>query len=141
MSDFSSRAPSRNLIDWTSQDHYAFGAVADWIHTNIGGLAPADPGWKRVTIAPLPGGGLTHANSKFISPYGDIVVKWHFEMHGNMMAAAHRNGYYLEVQLPPNTGATVVVPRGRENGVLQFKEPVDVGSGYHSWFVAGYNEP
>lgn len=35
-----------NTGSMTSFNHYAFGAVADWIHATIGGLAPAEPGWK-----------------------------------------------------------------------------------------------
>lgn len=121
-------------------DHYSFGSVASWIHTNIGGLEPAEPGWKRVSIAPIPGGNITFANARYLSPYGEVTVRWHFEL-SKELSILHRNGFYLEVQLPPNTRGTVVVPRGREDKVLKFSDPVDVGSGYHSWFVPGYNMP
>ncbi len=42
----------------TSFNHYALGAVADWMHRNIGGIAPLEPGYSRVLIAPQPGGGI-----------------------------------------------------------------------------------
>ena len=32
----------------TSFNHYALGAVADWMHRTVGGLAPAEPGYRRV---------------------------------------------------------------------------------------------
>ena len=31
----------------TSFNHYALGAVADWIHRTIGGIAPLEPGMRR----------------------------------------------------------------------------------------------
>ena len=36
----------------TSFNHYALGAVADWMHRTIGGIAPLEPGYARVLIAP-----------------------------------------------------------------------------------------
>ena len=47
----------------TSFNHYALGAVADWMHRTIGGIAPLEPGYARVLVAPQPGGGLTWARS------------------------------------------------------------------------------
>ncbi len=43
----------------TSFNHYALGAVADWMHRVVGGLAPLEPGYASVLVAPQPGGGLT----------------------------------------------------------------------------------
>ena len=40
----------------TSFNHYALGAVADWMHRSIGGIAPLEPGYSQVLIAPQPGG-------------------------------------------------------------------------------------
>ena len=49
-----------NPGEMTSFNHYALGAVADWMHRTIGGLTPAQPGYRRIEIRPRPGGG-THA--------------------------------------------------------------------------------
>lgn len=111
--------------------------MRNWIHSNIGGLAPAEPGWKRVSIAPTPGGNITYANSKFISPYGEVSVHWHIESH-NDEALVHRNSFCLEVQLPPNTKATVSVPKGKIGSGFEFEDAVEVGSGSYEWFVAGF---
>ena len=48
-----------NPGEMTSFNHYALGAVADWMHRTIGGLAPLEPGYAKVLVAPRPGGGLT----------------------------------------------------------------------------------
>jgi hypothetical protein len=55
--------------------------------------------------------------------------------------SAQKNGFHLEVQVPPNTRATVTVPSGRGDNGVETSDPVDVGSGYHEWFVSVYKEP
>lgn len=90
-------------------------------------------------IAPTPGGNITYANSKHISPYGAIEVRWYFES-GEDAITAHRNGFHLEVQLPPNTKGTVSIPHGKGSDGSMLRNVVKIGSGYHEWLVAGYEE-
>ena len=49
---------SVNPGEMTSFNHYALGAVADFLHRVVGGLQRVEPGYRRVRIAPRPGGGL-----------------------------------------------------------------------------------
>ena len=63
----------------TSFNHYALGAVADWLHRVVGGLAPAAPGYRVVRFAPQPGGGLTSASARHVTPYGDAAISWRIE--------------------------------------------------------------
>ena len=67
---------SINPGEMTSFNHYALGAVADWMHRVVGGLAPAAPGYQRVRIAPQPGGGLTWAKTSLRTPHGEVRVGW-----------------------------------------------------------------
>ncbi|HWU47662.1 MAG TPA: family 78 glycoside hydrolase catalytic domain [Humibacter sp.] len=60
----------------TSFNHYALGAVADWMHRVVGGLAPLAPGYSQVLIAPRPGGGLTEAETSLETRHGRIAVAW-----------------------------------------------------------------
>lgn len=60
----------------TSFNHYALGAVADWMHRSIGGLAAAEPGYRRILVEPRIGGGLTWASSSLDTPYGPASVRW-----------------------------------------------------------------
>ena len=46
------------------------GAVADWMHRVIGGIAPLEPGYSRVLIAPQPGGGITWAQASLRTRHG-----------------------------------------------------------------------
>ncbi|MBO3746141.1 glycoside hydrolase family 78 protein [Streptosporangiaceae bacterium NEAU-GS5] len=103
---------SVNPGEMTSFNHYALGAVADWMHRTIGGLAPAEPGYRKLLIHPRPGGGLTHARAAHTTPYGDAEVSW--ERTGDQLS--------LHVLVPPNTSATVHIPGG---------ETVEVGPGRH----------
>jgi len=112
---------SINPGEMTSFNHYALGAVADWMHRTIGGLTPTEPGYRRMDICPRPGGGLTHAQARHVTPYGLAESSWQIE-----------NGKFdLNVTIPPNTTALVHLPNG---------EQVEVGSGKWSWSVS-YQDP
>ncbi|KAJ4144580.1 hypothetical protein LMH87_003461 [Akanthomyces muscarius] len=104
-----------NTGTMTSFNHYAFGAVADWIHATVGGLAPAEPGWKVVAVEPVPGGGITSADARLVSPYGEIKSSWWVDAAG----------FHLKLSLPPNAKASVKLPRGADRTV--------VGSGLHEF--------
>ena len=63
-----------NPGDMTSFNHYALGAVADWLHRTVAGLAPAAPGYRRLRVAPQPGPGITSAAATHETPYGTASV-------------------------------------------------------------------
>jgi alpha-L-rhamnosidase len=96
-----------------SYNHYAYGAVADWLHTAVAGLRPDpdDPGYHHVLIEPRPGGPLTRAGARLNTRYGATSVVWELADDGLLR---------VEVELPPNTWATVTLPG---------QPPVRVGSG------------
>lgn len=76
-----SMRPDRTLNPggMTSFNHYALGSVAAWMHARIGGLEALEPGWRRFRVAPAIGGGLTHASTSHVTPYGTASVAWHLE--------------------------------------------------------------
>ncbi|MCX6030702.1 MAG: glycoside hydrolase family 78 protein [Chloroflexi bacterium] len=107
---------SVNPGQMTSFNHYALGAVADWLHRTVAGLAPAAPGYRRIMIRPSPGGGLTWACARHRTPYGLAECSWRIE-DGSMT---------VEVEIPPNTSAEVYLPG-------QSGDPLPVGSGRYRW--------
>jgi alpha-L-rhamnosidase len=109
---------SINPGEMTSFNHYALGAVADWLHRTVAGLAPAAPGYRELLVRPLPGGGLTRAAARHETPYGFASVSW--ERADGRLA--------LRVEVPVGSTATVHVPGE--------PEPVRVGHGAHTWDVA-----
>ncbi|GAA2099369.1 glycoside hydrolase family 78 protein [Microlunatus panaciterrae] len=109
---------SINPGQMTSFNHYALGAVADWMHRRLAGLAPAAPGYRKITVRPIPGGGLTWAKASHRSPYGLVSVSWR----------RSDGRFNLDVTVPPGSTAEVFLP-GSET-------PEQVGHGSHSWNVA-----
>lgn len=113
---------SINPGDMTSFNHYALGAVADWMHRVIGGISPIEPGYKRVLIAPCPGGGITWANTSLETPHGKLTVRWNIE----------EELLHLRVNLPQGTSALVRIRQtehqltpGSHN--LTFSIPIESG--------------
>ncbi|WP_419992604.1 family 78 glycoside hydrolase catalytic domain [Streptomyces boninensis] len=100
----------------TSFNHYALGAVADWLHRVVAGLEPAAPGYRSIRFRPRPGGGLTWAKAEHETPYGRAAIAW--EIDGDRLSV------------------TVDVPTGADGVVeLPGMDPQSVTSGQHS-FVA-----
>ncbi|MFG1707375.1 glycoside hydrolase family 78 protein [Nonomuraea sp. M3C6] len=105
---------SLNPGEMTSFNHYALGAVADFLHRTVAGLAPAAPGYRRLRIAPRPGGDLTEASATLRTPYGPASVAW------------SRTGetFTLTATIPPGTVAEVDLPGAAVT---------EVGSGTHTF--------
>jgi alpha-L-rhamnosidase len=92
-----------------SFNHYAYGAIGQWMHERIAGLAPdpAQPGYKHFFIQPAPGGPLTSARAELETPYGKASSAWIL-----------KNGtLHLEALVPPNTTATLMLP-GKQPSIL-----------------------
>jgi hypothetical protein len=87
-------------VEMNSFNHYAYGAVGDWMYQNIGGISAIEAGYKSSRIAPVVGGGLTHGAGEFDSVYGEISTDW--TLTGDDLA--------LTVDVPVNTTAQVVLP-------------------------------
>ncbi len=107
---------SVNPGNMTSFNHYALGAVADWLHRTVGGLAPAAPGYRHLEVLPQPGGGLTSARARHVTPYGLAECAWKIE--------AER--IEVTVVVPPNTTASITLPGSAG-------APIELGSGTHHW--------
>ncbi|MFK4762503.1 family 78 glycoside hydrolase catalytic domain [Microbacterium sp. ZW T5_45] len=98
----------------TSFNHYALGAIADWLHRSVAGLAPAEPGYSRLSIQPHPLDGFDFAEAAHRTPYGEARVRWD----------RTADGIVVEAVVPANTEADVVLPDGTRH---------TVGSGTHRW--------
>ena len=85
-----------------SFNHYAFGAVGEWMYNHILGiqLDIQHPGYKHFNLKPLPGGSLTWAEGSFASISGKIEVRW----------SVDREVFSYHITVPANTSATVHMP-------------------------------
>ena len=95
--------------------------MADWLHRTVAGLAPLEPGYRRIRIAPRPGGGLTHASARHLSPFGEISVGWRREGDDVVVSATIPPGVTAEVDLPDLTG---VATSGTHEWRVTLPEPV-----------------
>ena len=102
-----------------SFNHYAYGAIGDWMYRVVAGLDTYEdePGYKHIRIKPHIGGGLTHASASLQTYYGKASSGWKIE--GNKII--------LDIEIPANTRATVLIPFDnaeliKENGVSLSKD-------------------
>lgn len=91
---------SINPGQMTSFNHYALGAVADWMHRTVAGLSSLEPGYARSLVAPQPGGGLTWAKGSLQTPHGELAVHW--QVQDGTLA--------VDVTVPAGTSAVLRLP-------------------------------
>lgn len=91
-----------NPGDMTSFNHFAFGAVADWMHSRLAGIAPLEPGWRRIRFHPAVDSGLQHAGAEHITPYGRASIRWE----------RTSDGTDVTVVVPVGTTAVLHAPTG-----------------------------
>lgn len=89
--------------DMNSFNHYAYGAIGEWLYRTVAGIQTVEeaPGYKHIVIAPVPGEGLTWAEGVIETLYGSVRSSWRMESGGE---------FQLEVTIPPNTTAEIRLP-------------------------------
>lgn len=83
-----------------SFSHYAFGAVCEWMFSDLAGIDRAAPGFDRVRIAPRPTGTITRASASMETRHGRLGCSWKIE----------NGSFFAEVTVPPNTTADFILP-------------------------------
>jgi alpha-L-rhamnosidase len=114
---------SINPGSMTSFNHYALGSVGAWLHSTVGGISSAEPGWKVVRFEPVPGGTISWAKVRFEGPYGVVKCEW----------AIDGKRFKMRATVPPNSRGEVKLPGSK--GV------VSVGSGTHEYSIVYTPEP
>lgn len=96
-----------------SMNHYANGAIGDWMYRKIGGINETEAGYRRFVIRPRFVRGIEEVDCQLETPYGRIVSRW-----------ACRGGVIrVEVTVPANTRAVLYLPEKSD------KEAIELGSG------------
>ncbi len=100
-----------------SFNHYAYGAVGEWMYSSVAGLDldPLVPGYQHIVFRPQPGGTLTWAEATLDTPYGLAGIKWSLE----------DERLIVRLQIPPHCHGTFQVPSGYMAKVEK------MGSGIH----------
>ncbi|GEK87423.1 alpha-L-rhamnosidase [Microbacterium aerolatum] len=105
---------SINPGEMTSFNHYALGAVVDWMYRRLAGITPEEPGYAGIRFAPVALAGLDDIEAEVDTVSGRIRGGW------------RRRGAQIEWSLtvPAHARAVVEIP-----GV----ERQEVGTGSYSW--------
>ena len=103
-----------NPGEMTSFNHYALGAVADWVYKVIAGIQPAAPGYEQIRLTPTPGPGLDWANGSLETRRGRVECGWR----------RIDDRYVIDVLVPDGLVAELALPDGRVQ---------QVPSGHHSY--------
>ena len=92
-----------------SFNHYAFGAVGEWMYKNILGIQPDDnyPGYTQFILKPLPKGTLTWAKGSYNSISGKIETEWKKD----------GSNFEYDFTIPANTSARVYIPSENSDSV------------------------
>ena len=89
-----------NPMRMNSLNHYAYGAIGEWMYERVAGIAPLEVGYKKICIAPQVRQPLTSASASLNTPYGKTSSSWEI-----------KDGQFnLDVIVPPNTTALIVIP-------------------------------
>ena len=85
-----------------SYNHYASGAVGDFLYRRIAGIEATAPGYRTFRIQPVPGGDLSWAAGQVETPYGLIRSEWRLE----------QSEFNIQIQVPVGTDCELVLPDG-----------------------------
>lgn len=88
-----------------SFNHYAYGAVIDWVYRHVAGLAPdrGHPRYEHVVFAPRPVEGIEWARASVLSPYGRVAIDWRTE--GERLIT--------DIEVPVGASGSFIAPTGQ----------------------------
>lgn len=104
-----------------SFNHYAYGAVAEWMYAYMAGIQPGKPGFSHVVLSPHVDNRpdnhptltyqprITWARAKTHTPYGDIQAAWEIMEDGH---------YKYSFRLPANVTYELCIPGLTENDIV-----------------------
>jgi alpha-L-rhamnosidase len=104
--DSSFQTPGMN-----SFNHYAYGAIGDWMYRSVVGIDTDDSlkGYKQIQIKPHVGGGLAQASASLKTNYGVVAAGW----------KNNAGTLEMDVEIPANTRATVYIPTGAQGSLTE----------------------
>ncbi len=104
--------------EMNSFNHYAYGAVLDWIFGVACGISPDEtcPAYRHILIQPCPDRRLGFIDASLETRSGNVRVHWYYK--GDTV--------YYEISVPEGSRATLVLPSGRteklDGGIYHFAE-------------------
>ena len=87
-----------------SYNHYASGAVGDFLYRRVAGIEECEAGYKSFRIKPLLYEELSYARGEVDTPYGKIISHWKIK----------DNLFTIQIHVPMGTECKLQLPDGRE---------------------------
>jgi alpha-L-rhamnosidase len=112
-------------VGMNSFNHYAYGAIAEWMYKYMAGISPdpTNPGFKHILFKPVPDPErrITYVKGSYESLYGTILCGWELEV----------DSFTCRISVPANTSATLYMPARSESEVHSEEglKPVEFGGG------------
>ena len=136
-------------VEMNSFNHYAYGAIGEWLYQTVGGIAPDPdyPGYARAIIAPTPGAGMRQAKVKLNTRMGVYAVSWRQarqELHGVVQVPA---GAAAQLHLPAKRWRDVeldkkAVPQKlRQKATRSGRQCLLLGPGKYTFSIASAPPP
>jgi alpha-L-rhamnosidase len=104
-----------------SFNHYAYGAIGDWMYREVVGLDTYEDGvgYKHSRVQPHIGGGLDSASASLQTYYGKLSSGW----------KVTPDKILLDVEIPDNTNSTVYIPAKNIESITESNVPISSLSG------------
>ncbi|MFW6303485.1 MAG: alpha-L-rhamnosidase C-terminal domain-containing protein [Candidatus Sumerlaeota bacterium] len=104
-----------------SFNHYAYGAVGEWMYTTLAGLDTFGqyPGHKRLKLAPKFDERFDYVKASLETPHGHAVSAW--ELKNSMVT--------YSVTIPANTSARAILPGASVEGLKESGKALLEGDG------------
>lgn len=83
-----------------SFNHYAYGAIGEWLYKKVAGINFFEPGYKKILIKPYICEELKFVKATYKSMYGQINSNWKIL----------NDKVIIEIEIPVNTSADILIP-------------------------------
>jgi alpha-L-rhamnosidase len=103
-----------------SFNHYAYGAIGDWMYRVSAGIETMSPGYRHLLIQPHPTAKLEYSRASFESQYGTVASGWE-RKDGKIT---------IKVQVPVNSKATLLLPAKRPELITESGKPLSMNKNF-----------
>ncbi len=86
-----------------SYNHYASGAVGDFLYKRIAGIEPLEAGYRKFRVKPVIGGNLSYAKAEIDTSYGVASSEWHLM----------DSDFSIDIEVPVGCKCILELPDGK----------------------------
>ncbi|MBU3744347.1 MAG: alpha-L-rhamnosidase, partial [Sediminibacterium sp.] len=103
-----------------SFNHYAYGAIGDWMYRTMAGIQEDETGagYKKIIIRPQAGGNFSKVAASLQTYYGLVSSSWQIQ----------QSNFQLDVEIPANSTAIVCLPAPKKGVITEGGSPINVAN-------------